>query len=125
MFKILFIEDDPDQIFLYNSVFEMEGWLLLTAANLKDTVNIINRDKPDLILLDLMLGEIDGLEILKKIKTDPEMKKIPVVVFTNFERKGIKEEALSLGAEDFILKVKITPGELIAKIKEKYLPAAK
>lgn len=119
MSKILFIEDDPDQIFMYQNEFEMAGLKMMSAANKKEALAFAAQDKPDLILLDLLLGNEDGLDVLKELKADESAKNIPVVVFTNFERKGIREEAKDLGAEDFVMKIDTTPGQAAEMAKEK------
>lgn len=116
--KILFIEDDPDQIFLYQTVFEVEGMCLIAATNPKEGIEMAQKEEPKLILLDLMLGNESGLDVLKDLKSDPKTQNIPVIVFTNYEKKGLREGCFALGAEDFIIKIQTTPFEFARRIKE-------
>jgi len=118
MKKILFVEDDPDQIFMYNAKFELEGLLMIVAENESDTLRLARAEKPDLILLDLLLRYENGLDILEKIKQDESLKNIPVIAFTNYDTKEYRERAAKLGALDFIIKAETTPGEITKRIKE-------
>jgi len=118
MKKILFIEDDPDQIMMYNAKFELEGLLMMVAGDTEETMKIARRDRPDLILLDLLLRHENGLDILEKVRQDEQLKNIPVVVFTNFDKKEFRERAGQLGVLDYIIKAQTTPGEITKKIKE-------
>ena len=119
--QILLIEDDPDQIVMYQTKFELEGLELLAAEKAQEGINLAKKEKPGLILLDLLLKELTaptGLEILKKLKADPETKNIPVLVLTNYGTREAKEESLRLGAADFIIKAQITPAKLVEKVKK-------
>jgi len=77
----------------------------------------IKEEKPDLILLDLILPGIDGFEVLTKMKEDPELSKIPVIILSNLGQKEDVERGLKLGASDYLIKAHFTPGEIIEKIK--------
>lgn len=122
--KVLFIEDDPDQIFLYQNVFEVEGMCLMAAMTHKESIKIAQMDEPELILLDLLLGNESGLDVLRDLKANPKTKSIPVIVFTNYEKKGLREECARLGAIDFILKIQTTPFEFAKNIKAKLMELA-
>lgn len=114
---ILLIEDDPMQIIMYELEFKNFGFKVLTANNSKDGFELAKSKKPDIILLDLLLGEDRGIDILKNIKTDLKTKELKVVIMTNFMKKGLAEECLGLGASDFIIKSDFTPKELVQKIE--------
>jgi DNA-binding response OmpR family regulator len=116
--KILFIEDDPDQILIYQSKFELEGLFMITATEGRRGVDLARREKPDLILLDLLLRNEDGLDVLAKLKESPKTKEIPVIVFTNFDTEEARQRALELGAIDYIVKAQFTPTEIVNKIKK-------
>ena len=118
--KILLIEDDPAQIMLYEMEFKFFGYKLLIAKNGKSGIEIALREKPDLILLDLLLGDINGLDVLKKIKSDEGMKETKVLVFSNYNKKGLIDECKKYGAIDFLIKSDFIPKEIV-KIAEKYL----
>ena len=115
--KILLVEDDPDQILIYQSKFELEGFFLIVADNLAIAMDFALNDKPDLILLDLLLRNENGLDILEKLKQNSKTKKIPVIVFTNFNTEKSKDKAIELGAIDYIVKAKVTPNEIVKKVR--------
>lgn len=116
--KILFIEDDVDQIFLYQSKFELEGFEFLTARYGRDGLAIAVEKQPDLILLDLVLIKEDGMEVLKKLKENEKTKKMPVIILTNLAKKDLAEKSKELGAIDFIVKAEVTPTDVVSKVKE-------
>lgn len=119
--KILLIEDDPDQILMYQNKLELAGFTFLAAENAKSGLSLTKEKKPDLILLDLLLKEVaipTGFEILKKLKADKETKSIPVIVLTNFGTSEAKEESLKLGAADFIIKSQIGLTPLVERIRK-------
>ncbi|MBU1102060.1 response regulator [Patescibacteria group bacterium] len=118
MKRILFVEDDPDQIFMYNAKFELEGLLLMVADNERDALKFARIENPDLILLDLLLRHENGLDILEKMKQDEKISKIPVLVFTNYDTKEYRERAAKLGAQEYIIKAQTTPSEIVKKIKK-------
>jgi len=115
--KVLFIEDDPDQIFMYQSVFELEGMCMMAATYHQEALRMAQAEKLELILLDLLLGNESGLDVLKDLKANPKTQKIPVIVFTNYEKKGLREECAKLGAIGFVLKIQTTPTEFAKSIK--------
>lgn len=118
MKKILFLEDDPDQIMMYHTKFELEGLLMIAAATGEETIKLAFQEEPDLILLDLLLRRENGLDVLEQIKQKEKLKNIPVIVFTNFDTKEYRQRAQELGAIDFIIKAKTTPGGITKKIKQ-------
>jgi len=115
--KVLLVEDDPDQILIYQSKFELEGFFLIVADNYRDAIKFALYDKPDLIMLDLLLGNENGLDVLDELKKNPETNKIPVIVFTNFDTEETKDKAFKLGAIDYLVKAQVTPGEIVKKMK--------
>ncbi|MCX6786128.1 MAG: response regulator [Candidatus Komeilibacteria bacterium] len=117
-FKILFIEDDPDQIFLYTTKFKLEGYNFICAKNGIDGLKLAEKEKPNLILLDILLGNESGIDALKNLKTNKKTKDIPVIVFTNFTKKETVEQSLALGAVDYIIKSKVVPSEIVKKVAE-------
>lgn len=116
--KILFIEDDRDQIFLYQTKFELEGFEFLTARYGCEGLIIAVEKQPDLILLDLVLIKEDGMEILKQLKENGKTKKIPVIILTNLAKKDLAEKGKELGAVDFIVKAQTTPSEIVERVRK-------
>jgi len=118
--KILLIEDDSTQVMLYEIEFKLFGYELLIAQNGKDGIKIALKEKPDLILLDLLLGDINGLEVLKTIKKNKDTKETKILVLSNYNKKGLEDECKKLGAISYLTKSDFIPREIV-KIAEKYL----
>ena len=117
------IEDDQDLAELYDEVlsakFEIE-----IAHDGKQGLELAKK-KPDLILLDILLPGMNGFDLLKAFKKDPETKSIPVIVLTNLGSKHVDDDkklAMLLGAEDYLVKTYHQPQEILEKISA-YLPA--
>ena len=117
LIKVLFIEDDPDQIFLFEKVFNLKGLLTIAATDSETVFEMLSKDKPNIILLDVMLRNENGLDIMEKIRQDEVLKKIPIFVFTNTDKKEYKDRAEKLGAEGYIIKSETIPQEMAEKIK--------
>lgn len=118
--KILIIEDDQDQALLYAKAFGLAGVEVVGADNGLDGLAKAKSERPDLVLLDVVLNRENGVEVLRKLKSDPELKKTPVVIFSNLTKKGLEEEVLTLGAIDFIEKANYTPTELVKEVLNTY-----
>jgi DNA-binding response OmpR family regulator len=118
MKKILFIEDDPKLVGSLEEIFKRENYEFLAAANGEDGLATAKKEKPDLILLDLVLPQKDGFEVLKEIKNDSETASIPVIILTNLEGSGDIEKALSLGANSYLIKANYSLEEVLVKVKE-------
>jgi DNA-binding response OmpR family regulator len=118
MKKILIIEDDPFLSEMYAAKFSQSGFEAEVAADGKEGIAKIKDKQPDLILLDIVLPKMDGFEILKKIKEDPKLKEIPVILLTNLGQKSEVEKGLALGADEYIIKAHFTPTAVVAKVKE-------
>jgi len=122
--KILLIEDEPLQIEIYEKVIKEAGFeienLEWGKEGLKrlEEIKAKKKERPDLILLDLILPDINGLAILKKAKTDPELKDIPFFIFTNYSAPGLEKTGKDLGAEKHIIKTDITSSQLVKLIKD-------
>ncbi len=116
--KILFIEDEPSLQKTINEIFTQEGFKILSALDGEEGLKLIKKEKPDLILLDLILPKKDGFEVLKEIKEDEETKDIPVIVLTNLEGVGDVEKALSLGAATYLVKASYELEDIVVKVKQ-------
>jgi len=116
--KILLIEDDPDQVLMYEMELTKAGFNIFTARCGNEAFGIIKKEKPDLVFLDLLLGPEKGRDILAAIKTDAEMKKTKVVILSNFNQKDLPILVKKEGAFDFLNKSEYVPKELVAKAKE-------
>ena len=116
--KILFIEDELSLQKTVNEIFIQEGFKMLSALDGEEGLKLIKKEKPDLILLDLILPKKDGFEVLKEIKEDKETKDIPVIVLTNLEGVGDVEKALSLGAATYLVKASYELEDIVIKVKQ-------
>lgn len=118
MAKILLIEDDNDQIFLYHTVFKINGFDIISAISGKIGLDRARNEHPDLILLDLNMEEMSGEEVIKKLKENSETKDIPVIILTNMDKKKFQEQMLKLGAEYFWEKTEVMPPDVVRKVAE-------
>lgn len=116
--KILFVEDEPNLQKAVGEVLKQEGYTIFGAFDGAEGLEIAKKEKPDLILLDLILPKKDGFEVLKELKADEKMKDIPVIILTNLEGTGDVEKALNLGATTYLVKANYELEDILAKIKE-------
>lgn len=116
--KILLVEDNPDQAEIYHVELENTGFNVLLAQNAEDALKKAEEDSPKLILLDPMLGNSSGLDLLKKLKENPAIKAIKVVAITNFREKDLLEGERLVGIYDYIFKPDFTPREVAQKVRE-------
>lgn len=116
MRKIALIEDDADLFTLVKYNLEKEGFTVVGANSGRGVMDLFRREKPDLILLDIMLPDSDGLEICKSIRQNPELVHIPVIFLTARVSETDRIVGLELGANDYIVKPFFVR-ELIARIK--------
>lgn len=116
---IMIIEDDSFVMDIYQTKLIMEGFDTITAYNGMEALKKLEDPKcrPDLILLDIVMPYVDGMDVLKKIKEDEELKKIPTILLTNLSQKEDVEQGLGLGADDYLIKSHFTPSEVLKKIK--------
>ena len=115
--KILVVEDDDFLLEMYATKLQLEGFKVFGATNGLQGLKIAQREKPDLILLDLNLPEMSGFEVLEELKRSDTTNKIIVVVLTNYSQKEDIDRCLDLGADDYLIKAHFVPSEVIAKIK--------
>lgn len=114
---ILLIEDDPSLHTIYQTLFRNQGWNVDSAHDGKVGLTKALHSKPDIILLDLMLPVMNGLDVLKVLKETDTTKGIPVIVVTNLSDGMEIEECRSLGVVDCILKAENTPDQILEKVK--------
>ena len=115
--KILLIEDD---VFLRKVLVRKllkEGYQVIEAIDGEKGLKSIEQDRPDLILLDLVLPEIDGFEVLAKMKADKTLAKIPVIILSNLGEKKEIRKGLEMGVAGYLIKAHFTPGEIMERIE--------
>ena len=117
MKNILIIEDDKFLRELIVQKLIKEGYEPSEAIDGEEGIKKVKTVKPDLVLLDLILPGIDGFEVLTRMKEDPSLAQIPVIILSNLGQKDDVERGLKLGAVDYLVKAHFTPREIIDKIK--------
>ena len=119
MTTLLIIEDDPLILRMYQQAFTFnDKHEALIADNGVDGLEKAHSEKPDAILLDIMMPTMNGLEVLKKLKADPDTKKIPVIMLTNLGGDKDVQMALKLGAVKYIVKADVTPKQVLDQVEE-------
>lgn len=115
--KILIVEDDKFLRELISQKLKSEGYEISEAIDGEEGIKKIKEEKPSLVLLDLILPGIDGFEVLTRMKQDPGVSAVPVIILSNLGQKEDVERGLKIGAADYLIKAHFTPGEIIEKIK--------
>lgn len=118
MKKILFVEDESALQKALGDVLNQEGYQIINALDGEIGLRTAKTEKPDLILLDVILPKMSGFEVLKALKEDPETSAIPVIILTNLEKMEDVNRALELGATTYLVKTQYTLEEVIGKVKK-------
>jgi len=118
MAKILIIEDDPYVRKLYERIFSFQKHEVSMAADGLEGFEEAKKIKPTLILLDVMMPKMSGIEVLEKLKSDKETASITVLMLTNFGEELIVKQAMEKGAEGVLIKSDFPPDKLIEKVDE-------
>jgi DNA-binding response OmpR family regulator len=116
--KILIIEDDRYISKMYQLKLSLEGYEVQVAENGKQGVDKIKEMMPNIILLDILMPELDGFEVLKIVKADELTKDIPVLIMSNLGQEDHIQKGMQLGAVGYIVKSQYTPSNVVGKIKE-------
>ncbi|MFH1457481.1 MAG: response regulator [Patescibacteria group bacterium] len=116
--KILLIEDDEFLASMYRAKLEIENYEVVIATNGEAGLHMAEEKNPDLILLDIVLPKMNGFKVLKHLKTNKNLKKIPVILLTNLGQKEDVEKGLKLGADEYLIKAHFLPSEVISKINK-------
>ena len=120
MAKIMIIEDDSLLIKMYQTKFQLEGYEMMTATDGEQGLKLLKADKPDFLILDMMMPKLSGLELLAIIRNDPGLKDLPVFMLSNMSQPSEMEKAKALGVVEFVLKSSLTPRQVVDKVR-KYL----
>ena len=118
MTSVLIIEDDPLILRMYEQAFKFRKHKAFIADNGKTGLELTKKELPDVVILDIMMPEMDGLQVLKALKKDPTTKNIPVIMLTNIGQDKDIETALSLGAVKYITKIDHTPKDVITEVEQ-------
>ena len=115
--SILCVDDEPTQLILLQFAFERAGFSVTSAANGTEAVQIARDNRPDIILMDLMMPVKDGLETTIELKALPALADIPVVLYTAYDQSDSAKAALKAGAAEIVRK-STTPKVLVTKINQ-------
>jgi len=114
--KILIVEDDNFVAEVYSTKLLEMGHEVIIAQNGEEGLNALEENIPDLILLDIIMPVMGGIEMLEELKKKEEWKKIPVILLTNVGEKDSIQKVQNLGVQDYLIKSHFTPAEVIEKI---------
>jgi CheY-like chemotaxis protein/two-component sensor histidine kinase len=115
--RILLVEDDPVQRERARSWLEGQQWIVQEAANGREALIRLNEEKPDLILLDLMMPEMDGFQVVAALQKEPGWRDIPVIVITSLDLDAKDRERLNSGVQSVLIKEMFRPAELVERIR--------
>ena len=118
MKNILLVEDVPELIALYREQLSGAGFEVLVAEDGLTAMKMLHHSKPALVVLDLMLPKFNGAEVLKFIRTSPELKNVKVLIFSNAYMTEIADRAAALGADASLMKVNCTGAQLIKAVND-------
>jgi DNA-binding response OmpR family regulator len=115
--KILLVEDDKMLADMYITKFSKEGLKVIRAEDGAQGLEMAKKEKPDLVLLDIIMPKLDGFAVLKELKNDPSMGTTHVLLLTNLGQTEDVEKGKQLGADDYFIKANHTPAEIVEKVK--------
>ncbi|OHA74094.1 MAG: hypothetical protein A2940_00375 [Candidatus Wildermuthbacteria bacterium RIFCSPLOWO2_01_FULL_48_29] len=116
MKKILLVEDDPLLIDIYTTKLQQSGFDVKAVEHGEKAVEEIREEKPDIVLLDIVLPHMDGWDILQQMQTAADLKHIPVVILSNLGQKEEIEKGLRLGAAQYLIKAHYTPSQIVEEV---------
>lgn len=115
---ILFIEDESALQKTLGSILKQKGYEVTSALDGETGLLLAKQNKPNLILLDLILPKMNGFEVFEQLKTNPETERIPVIILTNLEKVEDVEKALQMGAKTYLIKANYSLEEVVDKIRK-------
>jgi len=118
MKRIFLIDDEILITKLYGEQLKRRGFAVTSASSTKEAIDALNQFKPDLVVLDYKLPDLDGQYFLSILKEKPETASVPVIIFTNYPEEAERQQFEELGIREFLVKSEVSPRELAEKIKE-------
>jgi DNA-binding response OmpR family regulator len=122
MAKILFIEDDPLIVKIYSTRLKADGHEVYSAENGEDGLKLAFEQKPDVVVLDVMMPKMDGFGVLEKLRMDDFFKTKPILMYSNLNNEDEITRAKQMGVTEFIVKANLSPTQMVVKI-EQYVPS--
>lgn len=124
-FHVLVTEDNEDLSLIYSSKLTAEGYSVVTAGDGKAAFDRIREQMPNLILLDIIMPKMDGLEFLRKAQKENTVDGVPIIVMTNLGQDEDRAQCEKLGAKKFVVKTELSIDELARIVKEEFNSASK
>ena len=118
MKNILLVEDDPFLIDIYTTKLEQDDFAVQVAKNGKEAFELLKKEIPDILVLDIVLPQVDGWEVLSELKNNAQWKAIPVIILSNLGQKVEVKRGMDLGVEKYLIKAHYTPTEVVEEIKK-------
>ncbi|MEK7067911.1 MAG: response regulator [Patescibacteria group bacterium] len=118
MSKLLLVEDDQVLADLYRTRFEADGFVVVRAEDGEQALELASAEKPDIILLDIMIPKLDGFAVLEQLKKNKALHKIPVIITSNLGQPEDMARGKALGAVDYFVKADQTPNQMSERVKE-------
>lgn len=115
--KILLIDDDEALTTIFTAALTKEGFAVVVTGTGQEGINKAKAETPDLVLLDQVLPDFSGNDVLKQLKLDDVTKNIPVIILSNFSQEELVKQAIDQGAAEYIFKYQVEPKDVIEKIK--------
>ena len=115
---VLIVDDDITLLEMYIERIRAEGAIVVEAHDGEEALEKARETKPSIILLDIMMPKINGFEVLKVLKSDPETADVPVIILSALSDEGKRKQGLQLGASDYIVKSETLPIDVIEKMKK-------
>lgn len=116
--KILLIDDDAALLTIFGTALQKADFVVITASDGASGLEKAKNDSFDLILIDQILPDMRGNDIVKTLKAQEKTKNTPLMILSNFGQTELIQEAMNLGAVEYVLKYQIEPADLVAKVKE-------
>lgn len=116
--KVLIIDDDDMAANIWTIALQQANFTVLRAANGKDGIDKTKQEMPDIILLDQIMPDMKGNDVLQTLKADVQTKNIPIALVSNYSESNLMEEAIKQGAVDYILKYQVEPNDLVQKVQQ-------
>jgi|ETNmetMinimDraft_26_1059896.scaffolds.fasta_scaffold37862_2 DNA-binding response OmpR family regulator len=116
--KILIVEDEPFLVEMYKTRFEQEGYDVAIALSGATVSTTMKENKPDLVLLDLIMPEVDGYQVLQEVKSINSIKDVPVLIFSNLAQEEEIEKGFEYGADDYFVKSNYIPSQIVEKVEK-------
>ncbi|MEK7482330.1 MAG: response regulator [Patescibacteria group bacterium] len=114
--KILIVEDEQILIRMYQEKFEQAGFEVVSALDAESGLALAKNEKPDIVILDILLPQHNGLFFLEQARKENELALTPIIAFSNYDDPKTIQRAKELGVKDYLIKTNYTPDEIVAKI---------